>query len=167
MNSLKGWVLFIDQASNAAGIALVKDGELVATETICSTRSSDVISQRLQDQIPRLTDFLNKYVPYGLTVDRVVFEGVRARLVLISVGAFLMCPRIKTRLSPTDSFVETGRWKGWAKRQGATGPLKDVKGIRSLKEVRPDLFGKDSGFNIKTDDEADACFMWLTYKERL
>lgn len=158
-----GYILFIDQASNAAGVALVKDGELMATETICSTRSSDVISQRLQDQIPRLSDFLNKYVPYGEFVRNVVFEGVRSRIVLISVGAFLMCPRLKCRISPKDNFVETRTWKAWAKRQGATGPTKDVKGMRSLREVRPELFER---FRIKTDDEADAVLMMYAWMER-
>ena len=158
-----GWVLFIDQASNAAGCALTKEGKLVATETICSTRASDVISQRLQDQIPRLSDFLNKYVPLGETINHVVFEGVRSRIVLISVGAFLMCPRIKARLSPTGNFVETRTWKSWAKRQGASGPTKDVKGIRSLREIRPGLFER---FRIKTDDEADACMMFFAWLER-
>ncbi len=159
----QGWVLFIDQASNAAGVALSRDGELVATETVRSLSANHVISQRLQDQIPRLTEFLDKYVPRGDMIGNVIFEGVRARLVLISVGAFLMCPRIKTRLSPTGNFVESRAWKAWAKRRGASGPIKDVKGLKSLREVRPELFER---FNIKTDDEADAVFMFLTWKDR-
>ena len=157
------WTLFIDQASNAAGVALAKDGQLLACDTICSTRASDVISQRLQDQIPRLTDFLNKYVPQGEYITNVVFEGVRSRIVLLTVGAFLMCPRIKARLSPTGNFVESQSWKRWAKRQGASGPIKDVKGIRSLREVRPDLFSR---FKILTDDAADAVMIYLTWLER-
>lgn len=160
---LLGYTLFIDQASNAAGVALTLDGELLGTETIRSLRSTDVISARLQHQIPLLTDFINKYVPRHRDINRVVFEGVRARLVLISVGAFLMCPRIKARLSPTDSFVETGSWKNWAKKQGATGKTKDIKGLRSLREIRPELFNR---YKIKTDDEADSVMMWLTFKDR-
>lgn len=157
------WVLFVDQASNAAGVALTRDGELYACDTVCSTRSSDVISQRLQDQVPRLTDFLNTYVPMGENITKVVFEGVRSRIVLISVGAFLMCPRIKARLSPTGNFVESRSWKAWAKRQGATGPIKDIKGRKALFEIRPELFKR---FKIDTDDAADSILMALTWHER-
>lgn len=164
LKDLSGWSLFIDQASNAAGVALCHDGELRGTETLCSIRSTDVMSRRLQDIMPQLTHFISKYVPQGEYVEKVFFEGVRSRIVLITVGAFLMCPRIKAWISPTRNFIETGTWKAWAKRNGATGPQKDIKGIRSLREIRPELFERH---RIKTDDEADAVLMFLSLKDRL
>jgi hypothetical protein len=159
----QGWILTIDQASNAAGVALWYDGILKATETIKSARASDPISDRLRHQMVELEYFLNKYIPEGDAIRNVIFEGVRSRIVLVTVGAFLLSRRIRAHISPTKNFVETRTWKNWGKRHGATGPVKDVKGIRSLKETCPELFEK---YNIKTDDEADAIFIYMAWRTR-
>lgn len=158
-----GWSLFVDQASNVAGVALAYNGDLRAVETLNAHCSSSPISDRLRILVSELGMFLSKNLPEGDVVRHVVFEGVRSRIVLITCGAFLTCPRITAKISPTANFIESRSWKHLAKRLGATGPIKDVKGIRSLKEIAPDLFNR---YKIDSDDAADAILMYLTWLEK-
>lgn len=158
----QGWVLVIDQASNQAGVSLWYNGQLKATTVLESKKASDAFSRRIQHQVPQLTAFLDAHLPKEALVYNVIFEGVRARLVLITVGAFLTCPRLHVKLSPKASFVESASWKKWAQRRGATGPIKDIKGVKALREVG---FPVDS-YGITSDDVADSILIYLTWRER-
>ncbi len=158
----QGYVLCIDQASNAAGVSLWYNGLLKDTTVLRSSSEKDPISQRLQDQLPQLDAFLNVNLPKSARVTKIVFEGVRARLVLVTVGAFLTCPRIHAKLSPKASFVESSSWKKWARRHGALEEkVKDIKGVKALREVG---FPVDE-FDICSDDVADSILMYLTWRE--
>lgn len=158
-----GWILAIDQASNVAGVSLWYFGKLQATTKLLSNKASDPLPKRLQTQVPQLTAFLQQHLPAEQEVSTVIFEGVRARLVALVVGAFLTCPLlVKCRISPKTSFVESQSWKIWAKRRGATGPVKDVKGVKALRDVGfpVDLYEVDS------DDVADSILIYLTWKDK-
>ena len=153
-----GWVLSIDQASNFAGVSLWRDGRLFDT-TVLNGGGSDVFSRRLCHQVPQLTAFLDRNVARDTKVHKVIFEGVRARLVLITVGAFLTCPRIDAKMHQQFSFVESSSWKKWAQSQGATGPFKEIKGVKSLKETG---FPTDK-YPDMTDDIADSIMMYKVW----
>lgn len=158
----QGYVLVVDQASNAAGVSLWYNGRLIATTVLESNSAKDPISRRLQDQIPQLDSFLAKHLPDAARITKIVFEGVRARLVLVTVGAFLTCPRIHAKLSPKASFVESTSWKKWAREHGATEErLKDVKGVKALRETGFPV--EEHG--ITSDDVADSVLMYLTWRE--
>lgn len=143
-----------------AGVSLWYDGELIAHTVLLSQSADDKYSRRLQHQVPQLTDFLNKQLPKGLNIEKVIFEGMKNRLVLITVGAFLTCPRLDAKLHQKFSFVESSSWKRWAKNKGATGLTKDVKGVKALREIG---FPVDK-HDIKSDDVADSVLMYLTWK---
>ena len=158
----QGWILVIDQASNCAGVSLWYNGNLTATTTLVSQSKNDSMARRLQHQVPQLTKFLCDVLPESATIAKILFEGVRARLVLITVGAFLTCPRINAKLT-MQSFIGSSSWKKWAKDHGALGPTADVKGVKALSEI---------GFpvqqhNIESDDVADSILMYLTWKANL
>lgn len=109
----------------------------------------------------QLDDFLCKYTADG-PIKRVIFEGVKSRIVLITVGAFISCYNLEGNLHATHSFVSPLEWKKWAKDRGATGPTKDVKGILALEEI-----GWDFKTNpIFSDDVADSILIFLTWKDR-
>ena len=132
-----GWVLSIDQASNQAGVSLWKSGQLVAVTVLKSRSKNDKMSRRLQDQVPQLTAFLDQHLPENETIKTLLFEGVRARLVLITVGAFLTCPRLNASLSARGNFVESRQWKSWARMHGAhSQPFSEIKGVTALREIR-------------------------------
>lgn len=156
----RGWVLSIDQAANAAGASLWYNGALVGTATLRSRRATDSISVRLRTIVDQLTEFLREKLPEGDRIVTVIFEGVQSRMVMITVGAFLVCPYLDARISPTLSFVQSSSWKSWAAKRGASGPKKDIKGVKALREV---------GFpveNIASDDEGDSCLIFMTWREK-
>ncbi len=157
----QGWVLSIDQASNSAGISLWKDGVLTACKTLRSVAATDNISTRLVEINQQLNQFLHAQLPVGTKITKVLFEGVRARLVLISVGAFLISPYIDAKLNERNNFIESSSWKRWAKLKGATGDAKTIKGIATLSEVGFDTQGLDS------DDVADSIMIYLTWADRI
>ena len=158
----RGWVLSVDQASNAAGLALWYDGKLVATSVVNSDKSSDAISVRLRTIVGGLTAFLDRHMGAGDRICTIVFEGVKSRLVMVTVGAFLTCPRIHAKLHPKGSFIGSMAWKRWAQRHGALGILKDIKGVRALREIG---FPVDQ-HRILSDDVADAVLIFLTWREK-
>lgn len=158
----QGYVLVVDQASNAAGVSLWYNGSLKAHTVLRSSSEKDPISQRLQDQLPQLDAFLTAHLPDSARITKIVFEGVRARLVLVTVGAFLTCPRIHAKLSPKASFVESSSWKKWARKHGAMEEkIKDIKGVKALRETG---FPVDD-YGITSDDVADSILMYLTWRE--
>lgn len=160
---LSGYILSIDQASNAAGCALFKNGALVATTVLVSKSSTDPFSRRVQYQLPQLTAFLDKHLPAGVDVETVIFEAVRARLVLCVVGAFLCCPRISAKMSEKGSFVESSSWKLWARRNGAHSQKpQETKGCIALSETGFDC----AKHGIVSDDIADAIMIFRTWAAR-
>jgi hypothetical protein len=159
----QGYVLSIDQASNAAGVSLWFNGSLKATTVLRSHSSSDPFSRRVQYQLDQLNDFLSMQIPPEAIITKILFEGVRARLVLVTVGAFLTCPRIHAQISPKHSFVESSSWKSWARLHGASGPHKDIKGVKALREVGFDV----DGHGITSEDISDSVLMYLTWRGRV
>lgn len=157
----RGWVLSIDEASNVAGAALWYDGALVASSPLRGGKPTDPISRRLRAIVGELNAFLEPHLR-GDLVKQVIFEGVQARMVMLTVGAFLTSPFIDARLSPTKDFVQSSSWKHWASKRGAKGPTKDIKGVRSLREVGFDV----DGYGITSDDVADAVFLFCVWREK-
>lgn len=153
------YVLSIDQASNAAGVSLWRNGQRLATATLRSAKSSDPFGKRLATQMRALEAWLDQ-----LRIEKiqhVVFEGVRSRLVLVTVGAFCAARQLQScRLHPKHSFVESTSWKRWAQKRGARGPLKDIKGVQALIDIGYPVEG------INTDDEADSILQYLTWRDR-
>ncbi len=159
LNKELGYVLSIDPGSNALGLALWHDGNFIASTVCQSTNARQSYSRRIQTILPQIQGFLTKYVG-NETITCCVSEGVRSRLVQVALGAVLSDSHIDATLSPTGSFVESSSWKSWAKKHGATGPLKDIKGIKALKET---------GWNAvegMSDDEADAILIYQTWRDR-
>lgn len=157
-----GWILSIDQASNTAGVSLWRDGHLKAHTVLRSNASTDSFAKRLQTQVPQLTSFLNAHLPPKIKITKILFEGMKARLVLCTIGAFLTCDRLDTKLHATHSFVESSSWKKWAQSHGATGPFKEIKGVKALRETG---YPVDS-LGISSDDTADSILIYLTWRAR-
>lgn len=157
-----GHVLSIDQASNLAGVSLWHNGDLLATTVLKSKSPNDPFSRRIQYQVPQLTLFLDEHVPQQFTVEKVIFEAVKPRLIMAVVGAFLTCPRIAARLNERDSFVPSSTWKKWAQDQGATGAFKDIKGVPSLRETG---FPVDD-YGIDSEDVADSIMQYKAWARR-
>lgn len=159
----QGLVLSIDQASNAAGVSLWQNGELLATMVLKAAKATDPMSARLRQQVEQLTVFLSKHVGDGGMITKILFEGVRARLVMTTVGAFLTCPLINAKVHPTASFVESFAWKKYARDRGATeASFKDIKGVKALRDIGFDV----DGFGIESDDEADSVLIYLTWASK-
>lgn len=155
----QGWVLSIDQATNAAGVSLWKNGQLIDTICLKSASSSDSYSRRLQGMLPQLDAFLDRHLHPGETITKILFEGVRSRLVMAAVGGFLMCSRLDCKIHQSASFVESTSWKSYARQHGATGDFALIKGCRSLAET---------GFpvhelRIDSDDIADSILFYHTW----
>lgn len=159
---LSGYILSIDQASNQAGCALFYEGALVATTVLTSKSKDDPFSRRVQHQVPQLTAFLQLHLKPGYVVDTVIFEAVRARLVMCVVGAFLTCPLINSKMSEKGNFCESSTWKKWAQQRGATGFFKDIKGVKALREVGFDV----DKWGITSDDAADAVLQFCAWRDR-
>lgn len=156
----------IDPASNQCGITLweysSEEYRLVASRTLNSLSSKQPFSQRLLTIRSQLDSFLEEN---GFSEENpitfVVCEGVRSRLVQLSLGAFLALPAVCVRLHPKHNFVEATSWKALARSRGASGPLKDIKGKKALKEI-----GWSSDIEISSDDEADSVLIFLTWEAR-
>lgn len=156
-----GFVLAIDQASNCAGVSLWFCGELRATTTLNSQSPTDPFARRIQTQLEQLTAFLNTELPPDVQIEKVVFEGVRPRLILATVGAFMCCPRISAKLDESRSFVGSSSWKSWAKMRGATGPFKEIKGVKALQETGWDF----TKYPIESDDIADSILIYSCWRD--
>jgi len=161
-NKERGYVLSIDQASNVAGVSLWYDGELRATTELLSASPKDPFARRVQGQLHQLTAFLDLHVPAEIMIDTVIFEGVRARIVICVVGAFMCCPRIDSKLVEKANFVESSSWKTWAKERGATGSHKLIKGVKALTEAGWD----GDKYPITSDDIADSVLMYMTWRDK-
>lgn len=157
-----GHVLSIDQASNLAGVSLWHNGDLKATTVLKSRSPDDPFSRRLQYQVPQLTQFIDLHVPPQFLVEKVVFEAVRPRLIMATVGAFLTSPRISARMAEKTSFIESSVWKKWAKDHGATGIFKEIKGVKSLREAGFDV----DKYGISSDDVADSIMQYKAWVRR-
>lgn len=155
----QGYVLAIDQASNNAGASLWLDGEYVAGVLLSSASKLDSFPVRMQAIVAQLELWLESVLPPDYYIEKIIFEGVRSRLVLCTVGAFCTIPRIRGHVKQDKNFIETTTWKSWAKRHGATGALKDIKGVKALREVGFPL----SRNPITSDDIADSCLLYLTW----
>lgn len=129
-----GFILAIDQASNAAGVSLWRDGSLVATTVLKSDSPKDGFGKRLVAQIKQLDTFLDEHLTEPLKL--VLFEGVKSSHVLTTVGAFCCCKHlVDCKFSPRNNFVSALTWKRWARDRGATGKFGDIKGHKALTEV--------------------------------
>lgn len=156
----QGYVLSIDQASKIAGVSLWYSGDLLAT-TELKVSGTEKYSIRVQQQAKQLEAFLDLWVPLPFDIEKIVFENVRMKLVVITAGAFLTCPRIKARIHESESFIPSMSWKKWAKDRGATGPFKDIKGVKALYE------SGWTGVDITSDDIADSCLIYMTWRDKL
>jgi len=157
-----GYILSIDQASNIAGVSLWYDGHLRATTTLLSKSEKDPFSKRVQGQLVQLTAFLDCHLPPDLNIDKVIFEGVRMRVVIAVIGAFMCCPRIDAKLVEKANFVESSTWKTWAKARGATGDFRLIKGVKALTEAGWD----GAKYPITSDDIADSIMMYFAWRDR-
>lgn len=159
-----GWILSIDQASNAAGVSLWYCGGFIEATTLYSNKSSDPIGRRLVAQIEQLDKWLEPRIDLD-EIKVVLFEGVKSRLVLTTVGAFC-CSRFlqNCRLHPRHSFVESSSWKSWAKKKGAfkADPDDEIKGIKSLVQTGWDIVK----YPLETDDEADSVMIYQTWRDK-
>jgi hypothetical protein len=160
-NSELGWVLAVDEASNDAGVSLWKNGILVDT-TVLWGHKDPVYSRRLVFQVAQLGEFLAKHLRPDEKIGKVVFEGVKNRLVLVTVGAYLTCPYLDAKLHQKYSFIESSSWKKWAQSKGATGPFKEIKGVKALTEAGWDC----ARMGIVSEDIADSILIYLTWRER-
>lgn len=154
-----GFILSIDQASNAAGAALFKDGVLYGSSTLYSNHKSDPIGARLVAIVDSMDCWLDKLeIPRG-KIKTVLFEGVKSSLVLCTIGAFLTSPHIRHVKISTKNFIGSSRWKKWARDHGAKAEkFADIKGIVSLRETGLNL-------SVKTDDEADAVMQYKAWAD--
>lgn len=156
-----GWVLAVDPASKVAGVSLWYNDAFVA-QTMLVASGKNSLSARLRELVAQLNGFLDRWLPAGTVIRQVIFEGVRSRIVTATVGAFMTCPRIDATLSQSRNFVESFSWKGYGRRHGALGPLKDIKGVRALRDIR---FPVDE-HGIDSDDVADSVLIYLAWRER-
>lgn len=158
-----GYVLSIDQASNAAGVTLWLDGELQAWVLLTSNSKKDPFALRVQTQVAQLEAWLSVQLPYeDQVIKQILFEGVRARLVLCTVGAFCTPKKIQAPVTTAHSFIESTTWKVWARNRGATGPVKDIKGVKALREIGFPL----DRYPITSEDIADSCLLYLCWRDR-
>lgn len=157
-----GYIVSIDQASNAAGVSLWKDGHFMGAEVLTSNSPADSLGKRLSAQVSKLETFLHDLLPSGAEVKVVLFEGVRSRLVLTTVGAFVTCSFLRgCKIHPRHSFIESASWKNWARKHGATAErTADIKGVKALEDI---------GWNeqrIMSDDIADSILMYLCWRDK-
>jgi hypothetical protein len=157
-----GYVLAIDQASNCAGASLWHDGTILDTTTL-NAKKTHAIGRRLVTQIVQLDAWLDSK-SLAEPIRTLIFEGVRARLVLITVGAFTSSKYLQDcKLNAKHSFVESLSWKNWARKRGAAGPIKDIKGVKALQDIGWDMLK----FPVESDDEADSILIYLAWRDRL
>lgn len=157
-----GWILAIDQASNCAGVSLWSHGQLVATTTLNSDSPKDALGKRLSRQVEQLKDWLDTRLGKA-EIKTLLFEGVRSRLVLVTVGAFVCVPQLRNcKIHQRHSFVESSSWKRWAQKRGATGKLGDIKGVQALREAGFDV----EAHRIDSEDVADSVLIYLCWRDR-
>lgn len=148
----------MDQASNQPGFSLWFDDNLMATVALTVPDPKWTYARRVQYLATELSIWLCKQLGPRARISTVLFEGVRSRQVLVTVGAFLTCTQIDAHLFK-HSFIESSQWKSYAKRRGATAPFIKIKGRKALEEI---------GWTKEmpaTDDEADSILMYLTWME--
>lgn len=73
-----------------------------------------------------------------------------------------MCPLIQVKLHPKFSFVESRSWKKYAADRGASGPIKDIKGLKALREIGFPV----EQYGIESDDVADSILIYKTWVNR-
>lgn len=154
----EGYVLSVDQASNAAGVSLWLNQHLVAHTVLKSKSSKDSFSRRVQAQAKDLCCFLDAHLPQGEVIKTVLFEGVRSRVVLTVIGSILVNERIDSVLNAS-TMISPSSWKKWAQTMGATGPLKDIKGVPALRQVKFDV----DGHGITSEDVSDSILIFLCW----
>jgi hypothetical protein len=154
----EGYVLSVDQASNAAGVSLWLNRSLVGHAVLKSKSSKDSFSRRIQAQAKDLKAFLDAYLPAGEVIRVVLFESVKSRIIMAVIGSVLVHDRIDATLTAA-TMIPSMRWKKWAQGMGATGPLKDIKGVPALREVKFDV----DGHGITSEDVSDSVLIFLTW----
>ena len=155
----KGWILSIDQASIKAGVSLWKDGELIAFTDLNGGGKKVPMSKRLHKQRVELDTFLEQHCKG--TVSTVLFEDVKGKFVQMICGAYLTAGKICCKIGK-DHLVHTRTWKSWAQRQGALGPVRDIKGVRALREIGWDF----SRWAVESDDVADSLMIYMAWRCR-
>lgn len=153
----KGYILSIDQASIAAGVSLWHNGELIAWTVLSGGNKKVPMSKRLHLQRNQLEEFLKEHCK-GV-VSTVLFEEVKSKFVQMICGAYLTVGQICCRVGK-DHFIHTRSWKSYAHRQGAEGPVKDIKGVAALEGIGWDF----TEFPIDSDDVADSILFYLYFK---
>lgn len=158
-----GYILAIDQASNAAGAALWKDGDLQAWTVLTSKSPKDPFGRRLVEQVRQLTEWLDAELG-DEKIKVLLFEGVKSSMVMSTIGAFVTCPHlVDCKFHPRLSFVSALSWKKFVRDHGLSKQrFKEIKGVQALRDIRWD-FNK---YPITSDDVADACLIYLTWKSR-
>lgn len=154
----EGYILSVDQASNAAGVSLWHNRVLIAHAVLRSKSPKDSFSRRIQAQAADLRRFLDDSLPEGEVIKTVLFESVKSRIIMAVIGSVLVQDRIDATLTP-DTMIGSMSWKKWAQGMGATGPLKDIKGVPALREVKFDV----DGHKITSEDIADSVLIYLTW----
>lgn len=154
----EGWVLSVDQASNAAGVSLWHNRSLVATAVLKSKNSRDAFSRRIQAQAADLRKFLDDHLPPGEVIKTVVFESVKSRIIMAVIGSVLVHERIESPLTPSH-MIGSMSWKKYAQGLGAKGPLKDIKGVPALVDIKFDV----EKHGITSEDIADSVLIYLTW----
>lgn len=154
----EGYVLSVDQASNAAGVSLWLNRALIGHAVLKSKSSKDSFSRRIQAQARDLREFLDAHLPEGVVIKTVLFESVKSRIIMAVIGSVLVQERIDATLTPA-TMIGSMSWKKWAHGMGALGPLKDIKGVPALRQVKFDV----DGHGITSEDVADSILIFLTW----
>lgn len=162
-NKEQGFVLAIDQATNCAGVSLWMNGVIVDSAKLLYPKSTDPFTVRAQELLKQFNTFMDQALPPDTKVKRVIFEGVRSRLVTVMAGVFCACPKLEAKLHDFRTFVETPSWKSWAKQHGATQKFSEIKGVRALTEVG---FFNTTNYRTDSDDIADSILIYLTWRDR-
>ncbi len=157
-------VLSMDQSSNLSGVTLWENGVLRGWVLLKSLDPKHSYGRRLVAQVTQLTDWLSTQLQDHEKIDTVLFEQVKATLVITVVGAFCTSPYLQhCRLHPTQTFVAPTSWKSWAKRKGAfSQAFKDIKGVTALRETGFDV----DTHGITSEDVADSCLIFKSWEER-
>ncbi len=159
-----GFVLSIDQASNIAGISLWKDGLFIRGTELKSANKKDSFGARLVKQIDDLDVFLDQILDPNEEIKVVLFEGVRSRLVLCTVGAFCCSKWLQNcKVNPRHNFIESSRWKRYCKARGVErDPEVDtIKGLHALRQLGWDF----DSYPIESNDIADSVIMYKAWAE--
>lgn len=156
-------ILSMDQSSNLSGVSLWKEGNLQNTTLLKSDDPKHSYGRRLATQVHQLERWLDLELTPNEHIDLVLFELVKAPLVLTTVGAFCCVTHLQhCRLHPMHTFVASSSWKSWAKRKGATGPFREIKGVKALKEAGFDV----DKHSITSEDIADSVMIYKAWEER-